>query len=65
MLILRGVSSMAKLPVSKTGLGGSNPSAPARNAWEWREGEIGGPLGSPRRNESRKQDHGKGSNHHA
>src|SRR5581483_8955469 len=26
----RGVSSTAKLPVSKTGLGGSNPSAPAR-----------------------------------
>src|SRR5581483_10116790 len=27
----RGVSSTAKLPVSKTGLGGSNPSAPARD----------------------------------
>src|ERR1051326_670789 len=27
---IRGVSSTAKLPVSKTGLGGSNPSAPAR-----------------------------------
>jgi preprotein translocase subunit SecE len=26
----RGVSSTVKLPVSKTGLGGSNPSAPAR-----------------------------------
>ena len=25
----RGVSSTVKLPVSKTGLGGSNPSAPA------------------------------------
>ena len=26
----RGVSSTVKLPVSKTGLGGSNPSAPAK-----------------------------------
>src|SRR5579862_6017310 len=28
--MIRGVSSTVKLPVSKTGLGGSNPSAPAR-----------------------------------
>jgi hypothetical protein len=34
----RGVSSTAKLPVSKTGLGGSNPSAPAKfecTKFEW------------------------------
>jgi preprotein translocase subunit SecE len=30
----RGVSSTVKLPVSKTGLGGSNPSAPARFLWK-------------------------------
>ena len=29
-MVHRGVSSTVKLPVSKTGLGGSNPSAPAR-----------------------------------
>ena len=34
----RGVSSTVKLPVSKTGLGGSNPSAPAR-VWE-QEGQV-------------------------
>ena len=34
----RGVSSTAKLPVSKTGLGGSNPSAPARF---WKAGRTG------------------------
>jgi hypothetical protein len=43
----RGVSSTVKLPVSKTGLGGSNPSAPASfgmldgklgvGAWELRQ----------------------------
>jgi preprotein translocase subunit SecE len=36
----RGVSSTVKLPVSKTGLGGSNPSAPAR---------VYGPKGGSRR----------------
>jgi preprotein translocase subunit SecE len=35
----RGVSSTVKLPVSKTGLGGSNPSAPARVAGE-QQGEA-------------------------
>ena len=34
----RGVSSTVKLPVSKTGLGGSNPSAPARI---WKDAEEG------------------------
>jgi preprotein translocase subunit SecE len=33
-MFYRGVSSTVKLPVSKTGLGGSNPSAPAR-VWKW------------------------------
>src|SRR5579872_4968644 len=36
----RGVSSTVKLPVSKTGLGGSNPSAPAR----FLEGRLKGPT---------------------
>jgi hypothetical protein len=40
---------MAKLPVSKTGLGGSNPSAPARRSMGEREGVTGGAVVEPLR----------------
>ena len=38
--VFRGVSSTVKLSVSKTELGGSNPSAPARLKIENREQRI-------------------------
>jgi hypothetical protein len=40
---------MAKLPVSKTGLGGSNPSAPARRNKGEREGATGRAVVEPSR----------------
>ena len=44
----RGVSSTAKLPVSKTGLGGSNPSAPAKEPGNGDQGAATAPKRAKR-----------------